>query len=440
MEWIGFVFAGIVALAFVCAGVTGVVWVIRNTAWLSIKGVAFVLTILGYVARATIRATTVVTAEAARIDRPYMRQSRTPVTPRIVLIRILVVALVFVSLYFLAGKTWTLPKMFEPEVGSTPLPRRGNSPSSGAKDITGANFGNSLFADYTGISGVVPANVSVDFCAQLDSLWDRKQRRSGNNFVVSQTRKILVPQYCSTPPTLMSVGAYREKVDEIVAITRNNLNWAKVAQIEVLDPRRLHVVRGIVNSFTGDDLVAYAMTELMPSTDGGLNLRVLDFLLKNGGREYVEAIPALYDPYTSFGPYQFTQFAWYDVGNERRGGSLINQALQSPIGHGSVMQLRGDEHHSAALLFAIHNLAFTTRRLDNQQLTALEKSWKPKHDSLVQFVAVAHHAPYGAGGAQGALSRWLTNGTGSDFSRSLSGRLVGYAHKTRANLAALRNN
>lgn len=170
----------------------------------------------------------------------------------------------------------------------------------------------------------------------------------------------------------------------------------------------------------------------MPSRDGQLNKLILDFLLKNAGREYIESIPAMYDPKTSFGPYQFTEYALYEVPRRgKRGASIINQAVkESEKIPGSVALLRGEQHYKAAFLFMIENIA----NLVNKRCAALNSVWRANKDDLIMFVATSHHMP---SPALNAARRWLDNWARLPFYISCGSHLRRYALKTKANLESL---
>ena len=303
------------------------------------------------------------------------------------------------------------------------------------RSLAGMKFGG-LLADYTGIRGAVPKDARISFGRNLALMWERKKERSRQNPVVAHMGLKIVDSYCSRSPSSLTVEDYEEIVNKAVSTAHNDLDEEKLAKIERLDKRRAKLVLKIAGSWRGRDFLAYAMTELMPSTDGKLNRQILDFLLRNGGREYVESIPAMYDPYTSFGPYQFTQYAWFDARGVRRGGSKLNPALSKPVPHGSVGELRGDEHHIAAFLFAVDNLSVMVRSLNDKQLTTLERCWKNRHEEVVQFIAAAHNYPKGA---HDAARLWLDNGARKSYLESCTRKPRRYATKTRANLRALSN-
>ncbi len=289
-----------------------------------------------------------------------------------------------------------------------------------------------LFSLYSGIKSRVPPKVVVDFKRQLEIMWDIKRKRSRGNPVVIQTGREIQKLYKEKAATKLNLERYLAWIDKILLTTRHSINWDRLEQIKSLNNQESNLVKTICSSIDSRDLVAYSLTELMPSRDGQLNALVLDFLLKSAGREYVESIPAMYDPKTSFGPYQFTEYALYDVpGEAKRGASIINQALpeQEKI-PGSVSLLRGEQHYKAGFLFMIDNIA----NLTNKRYNVLNSVWRNKKDDLVIFVATAHHMP---GPALNAARRWLDNKARLPFHVSCGSHLRRYAIKTRANLDAL---
>jgi hypothetical protein len=169
--------------------------------------------------------------------------------------------------------------------------------------------------------------------------------------------------------------------------------------------------------------------------EGVLNREMLDFLLRNGGREFVEYIPAVYDGKTSFGPYQFTEFALYDGKGGPRGASVPNRALPLELQiPGSVIRLHDDLHFRAAYLNALHNIAMLIRKLNKKELAVFARVGVKSDKALMEFVAVAHHAP---AYAMRAGRRWLDNGARKSFMVSAGGPYLIYAQKTASNYDAL---
>lgn len=300
-----------------------------------------------------------------------------------------------------------------------------------------------LYAAYIGFSGrgVLPKTMVIDWNARLSAMWAAKVTRSRNSATVKRTRMLLTTEFALGSRRQMSIRQYQQGAEREARFVHQQLDWNKVGRMYLakkgkVNARKLRLLKNVAGQIGGRALVAYALTELMPGrNDGGFNRDFLDFLLRTGGRAYVERIPALYDRFTSFGPYQFTQYAVYDSGNERRGASVVNLAL--PAQHripGSVIKLRGNEHSKAAYLFVVSNLATLIKRLNDKQLATFERVWRTSAGSIVEFIAVAHHAP---ALAFRAGQRWLDNNATLPFRRSCSGRTIQYADKTAVNYRAL---
>lgn len=293
-----------------------------------------------------------------------------------------------------------------------------------------------LYAAYLGYRGNrIPARITVDWRAQLDLLWARKASRRNVSPVVHQARATLVAEYGAHDPGRISIDAYQEIAGNQAEAVCAELDWDLVRRSFRLSERAGRLLRRISCNMGGRVILAYAMAELLPSTDGGLNRDYLDFLLRHAGRRYVESLPALHDNLTSFGPLQFTQFAVFDNGRERRGASRVNVALPNRLRiPGSTLLLRGSEHLRAAYLFGISNLADVIRSLNGRQIAVFERVGGPRGVDVAQFLATAHNKP---AVARRALRAWLdagARGSYRDFCPRVS-RL--YATKTLNNYRAL---
>jgi hypothetical protein len=293
-----------------------------------------------------------------------------------------------------------------------------------------------LFADYTGITGEVPEKIKVDFNGHLLRLWQKKEKAAPDNKVVKETGTQLVKEYVKGPRTLITAEQYVALINSEVEAAQAALDWEQVGKLKNLSEDQLALVKKISLSIEGTDILAYSLTELMPGRDGTLNLLVLDFLLQNAGSEYIERLPALYDTKTSFGPFQFTEYALYDTPRGQRGASIINRALpQERRIPGSVSKLRGTQHYVAAYLFMIDNFANLAKAAQKEEYETLSNKWRAKKDDLIIFSATAHHGPYGA---LRFARRWLANDAKLPYVVSCSGRYIEYARKTQANLDAVR--
>jgi hypothetical protein len=194
-------------------------------------------------------------------------------------------------------------------------------------------------------------------------------------------------------------------------------------------------VKLLTEQVGGKDLVAYGMTEIMPTADGKLNMTVLEFLVRNYGPEFVYAIPARGDRYASFGFFQLTSDAVYDDGKRIEGASRASRALKSGKLPGSVADVRGNLEFRGAYLFAIHNIASLVEQLGAKQMNKLRNLPVRNHDDLIQFIAAAHNGP---AHARSAAKRWIDADMKYEFFISVDNKNVRkYAQKTRANLDAL---
>jgi len=169
----------------------------------------------------------------------------------------------------------------------------------------------------------------------------------------------------SVPPA-EKVNA-RRGLKEAIELVRSSLDWRKVGAIKGLDERRLRLVQNISYYLGEREVMAYSLTELCPSSNGRANVKLIDFLLRNAGREYVELLPALGDKLLSYGPKQWTKWAVYEGKGGPRGASIIDQAMPQTIDlPGSVAELRGNQHFMASMEFIINNLAYTIKDLDEK--------------------------------------------------------------------------
>lgn len=292
-----------------------------------------------------------------------------------------------------------------------------------------------LYSRYLGTKEktTIDKNLTIDFQKTFMDLWVHKKRRCSSP-VVSLACKQQITEY-KKKQTHTSFMAYQSHIIVVIEKLKKNINWKNLKNNLKLSQSDADLVKKISLSFNGKDMTAYIMTELMPSSDGKLNVLMLDFLLRNAGKEYVEGIPALYDDKVSFGPYQFTEYAVFCTSSENRGASVINQSVRKDLKiPGSVIHLRGDYHHRAAYLFAVYNITLMIKSLDEKQKKVLNQSWRKNRDDLFLYCAVAHHNP---AAARRAARKWLDNYAVAPFESSCRNRIVGYAEKTRKNLAAM---
>jgi len=292
-----------------------------------------------------------------------------------------------------------------------------------------------LYAKFLGIpDGHVPMKASVDFEKNLARLWAGKiNRKDSSDSSNANVGKVLA--YYRANKSRMNLKKFVQLAGKEVASVKANIDWAKLCRIEQLHEDRCRVLQAISKDIVGRDVIAYGMTEIFPAADGELNVAYLDILLRQAGSEYVDSLPAIHDGYLSFGLYQFTSFAVYDTGREQRGASIVNRSVTGSARiPGSVISLRNGDHHRAAYMFAIHNIATLLRLGSDKEVRILGKLHAKHQDEIVQFIAISHHLP---GPAIKGARRWIGNGMKQELQVSLGKILGKYAHKTQGNLAYL---
>lgn len=292
-----------------------------------------------------------------------------------------------------------------------------------------------LYTTLTGIEGLVEKTVKIDFNKQMMRMFDIKSRIS-NNKVIDTEYKKKVEEYLSNEPTRITLEEYIEEANRSVDFIKENIDWDKLSQIKKLNDKQRKLLESIVKSIDGKDLIAYSLTELMPSqTDGKKNMAVMDFLLRNAGREYVELIPALGDNLTSFGPFQFTSYSIYNSNGELRGASIVNLALpENKRIPDSVIKLKGNDHFKAAYLFATENIASLIKELNDKNLVLLESKIFNDKSNIIKYIASAHYKPVYA---RKSMKAWINNKNSNEFLTNVHPQVRHYAKKTHVNWYAL---
>lgn len=291
-----------------------------------------------------------------------------------------------------------------------------------------------LYADLIGVSGQLPLSSNIDFEKNLKSMWDKKNARKKGVTDVARATSVDVLKYYSTNKTYMTVDEYVLWINRDIETLKKNIDWVGVCGVRMRG-LECELLKALSYGIYGRDLVAYGLTELMPSENGTLNVKLLDVLLRNAGRQYLDSVPALYDKYTSRSLWQFTQFAVYQANSELRGASSINVHVKAPYKiPGSVSMLRSADHHRAAYLFAVANLRDLVLRMTDAERINLKQKHRKHPDEIVQFIAIAHHLPSPA--IKGAR-KWAANKMKTELRISLGPKLSKYANKTQGNLLAL---
>ncbi len=293
-----------------------------------------------------------------------------------------------------------------------------------------------LYCMYLGTCGKMPQMVMGVPAEKLRKMWAFKIARSPGNADVRNTAHTLLQEYRTMSPTRMSLWQYRAYVANVIARTKQKMDWERLARLKRVYHYQFELIRSIARSISERDILAYGLTELMPSDKGELNLQVLEIMLRTDGKEFIEGIPALGDTLVSFGPYQFTYLALRHTPGQITETCVVNLALpKSRRIPESVAKLRGDDHYVAAYLFATANVANLVHALNDRQFDVLSKKWKSCWPSVVQYIAVSHHGP---SAAKRFAKAWLNDNCRKEYAAYCDGRYRLYAAKAAANYRALK--
>jgi len=319
--------------------------------------------------------------------------------------------------------------------------------------LRGMSFGSPL-SDMMGIYEKAGTSEQIDYKYQLALLWQNKFARmvgdepleeydTHHPGILDAIESIYAGYKSPEPLGGVSIETYRSSIDAVVDQLEGALDWGKVQRLFVLKKNQLDSMRRFAGEIDADLLLSYAMTELMPSEDGARNVTVFDFLLRNAGRGYIDRIPALGDRLLSFGPYQFTPAALPHTTDGsgrtvRSSAHLLDATLKSPVLPSNVVSLSGDDHHRAAYLFALYNIAVLVKDLGEERCAALAKRGRMSA-AVRDYVVAAHHRPVEARKAFINVAFGAHGGnrvhTLADFCKP---DVQTYIRKTRANNDALR--
>ena len=281
----------------------------------------------------------------------------------------------------------------------------------------------------------LPDSLPVSFDANMASFWKAKVSRDNVSDSTLGKAPEILERYLTSPREYTTLTEFIKRVDTVVGKAKKSLDWQKLCKRYSLADKKCAVLQAVVSKLGGKDFVAYGITELLPNNPE-LNVLYLDMLLRNAGVSYVMNTPAMHDDMLSLGFYQFTSFSVRKDDEEVEGASVVNGfvkdgGLTIPD---SVVYLKGDDHHVAAVYFAVHNLAKMIAKLSDKGVLILASKHQNFQDEMVMFIAAAHHLP---SPAWKETRRWVEGGMKGDISRSYSKANKLYALKTHGNLIAL---
>lgn len=311
-----------------------------------------------------------------------------------------------------------LPRTFEElradataKIGQQKKTVAGNTVKVDLSPLAGRKLGG-LYAKYLGIQpGIVPSSVEVSFGERMATMYHQKvnytlcrKDKMGNllpckvasDTVLSQAPDLLA-RYIGSDKMPMNLPEFFSIADKKVSTAKKSIDWNALCKDSEyrLDTEKCKLLQALAANLSGRDIVAYGMTELLPSSEGDLNVRYMDVLLRNAGAQFLYYVPSLGDRYASLGVYQFTFLALREDEEATEGVSRVNVHVKETGEKlpGSVVKLSGHQHHTAAFYFAVNNLAHALKKLDKRQVAILSSIHKNRQDEVVVLVACAHHNP-----------------------------------------------
>ena len=302
-----------------------------------------------------------------------------------------------------------------------------------------------LNALYTGVEGIVPASMTINPCEQFKAAWRAKLARKEVTGATLKTIPFIVRQFCQGTRTYTDVKTFVGDINQALSLATASIDFESLCADARYKLSRLKcdLLKEVAENTTGEELVTYGLTELMPAQKRGLlNAQILDHMLRNCSLECVMNFPALNDKMASVGFWQFTSFAVYRTrgdGKDARGASIVSlyagedfKISTSVVGENG---LTPREHVLAAHYFGLHNIALLLRYASDNEVVEFKRVVDAgRTEDVLTFKAIAHHLP------SPAINRtraWLAHGAKGSLRGALGPALTIYAIKTHYNLLGL---
>lgn len=205
----------------------------------------------------------------------------------------------------------------------------------------------------------------------------------------------------------------------------------------------LETVKDILDTVDEETLGAYSMTELFPQEGRNRmereqaamkNEATYDYMLEHGGEEFVELIPAQYDSYLSFGPFQLT--SWVVRGDHRVGSAnSMNDYVPSRFEvPGSMKDVEGDDHIHAVYGLLAHQTTDLARELGEEKTGRLDSL---DADDVALLAAGLHHRPQST---KRNVVSWASEDSSGVFGVEDLPSVSGYVSETGVNYDVLSSN
>lgn len=246
---------------------------------------------------------------------------------------------------------------------------------------------------YLGFAGKIPNQKVIDWNEAVRKLWAKKNNIHNVSNATKKASVEIVEKYSHQRQQKISLKAHVHQVDNQLNMVKKTMYWRGMCDDFRLDPDHCSTVIATANRIDAKALTAYSMTELMPYRNGEQNYQLMNLYMENAGRNFLDVVPALGDPYLSMGRYQFTSYAiGLDKDGYRPANKIGEYAFKFKIPE-SVISLNGLQNDRAAFFFSTFNVMAMIRKLDKTQLEKYRKFCMNQNEQIVEYIATAHHNP-----------------------------------------------
>lgn len=284
---------------------------------------------------------------------------------------------------------------------------------------------------YLGISGSIPSTGNIDWNRNIHNLWKQKLRYKQITPATKKAAARAVYSYTSKSADTMTLASHIEQLDKHLVSVKQSMEWSKLCSN--MRVRDCNSFARAASSIDANMITAYSMTELMPYQNGAQNYEMMNLYMRYAGRNYLDAIPSLGDPYLSMGRYQFTSYA---IGHDKSGMRPTNKVAKYSITYRapqSVIALRGLSSDRAAYFFSVYNVASLFRAMSPKQVETYNRYCSQK-EPLTEYIATSHHNPRKA---KENMLRWINGKCSKPLIEYQNPDLRIYSKKTSVNYSEI---
>jgi len=276
----------------------------------------------------------------------------------------------------------------------------------------------------------------IDFRDNLKVAWNQKmknkpssKKRAAWAFNTSTIQKLDETDAFYSYPLEQWVS----DIDSIRNNIENEFDREKFQKVYRLNDEQLESLRKSFHKVSWKDLLAFVLTELCGDLPGKFSVEYLRLLSEKWWLEFIMYLPAIYDNYASFWPYQNTSFV---VQQWKWSASILSEQFL-PKEHRipwSMIYLTPQDQHKATLLNILFNYNLLIRKLSWKKLDTYDRLLDNQRNDCMQYISTAHHTPtHWLRAAERRINNWWRQ----DFAVSCWNRILTYANRTNKFQTAL---